>query len=472
MRNCQLQIYTKNNSIHKKSYRRFLSGAYLFLVIFLLPVPAAASVPDENGTFSEEMENSLDNESSVNNSSGDDFSDHNFNSTDNREPGSDSSSGSDSQSPDSDNSSSDLDGFFSGDDTSSSSKDKTIHVIIENGNSSNDLNGNGSAIIDPGADNGTISGDGYTDGGSGGCTGGSSGSSSSGEVILHKPQLLLEDSNLSGQSLKAGTTQEMSVVFRNKSRSQNVFGLKISLSTETKGIEFAKNSFYVQRLTPGEAITLKSLMTIAEDTAPGQVTVTFSLEYEDSKATAATGTETLTFNISQQLRAELEASDIPSIVYTMDTIEVPVKAMNLGRDKLYNAKVRLEATGLSPSGTVFLGNIEAGTAAEGSMKIYVKGKTNETAATLSPGQISGRFILTYEDSSGNSYETASDFLTELKESQIQSLKVEEDQTETNSWWYSILAVGALFLICIILLLLVSLRRKNVLLEEARKAASQ
>lgn len=115
-------------------------------------------------------------------------------------------------------------------------------------------------------------------------------------------------------------------------------------------------------------------MTIAEDTAPGQVTVTFSLEYEDSKATAATGTETLTFNISQQLRAELEASDIPSIVYTMDTIEVPVKAMNLGRDKLYNAKVRLEATGLSPSGTVFLGNIEAGTAAEGSMKIYVKGK--------------------------------------------------------------------------------------------------
>lgn len=120
-----------------------MSGAYLFLVIFLLPVPAAASVPDENGTFSEEMENSLDNESFVNNSSGDDFSDHNFNSTDNRKPGSDSSSGSDSQSPDSDNSSSDLDGFFSGDDTSSSSKDKTIHVIIENGNSSNDLNGNG-----------------------------------------------------------------------------------------------------------------------------------------------------------------------------------------------------------------------------------------------------------------------------------------------------------------------------------------
>ena len=273
----------------------------------------------------------------------------------------------------------------------------------------------------------------------------------------------------SSQSLQAGSTREMTATFRNKSRSQNVFGLKISLSTETKGIEFGQNSFYVQRLTPGEAITLKSAITIAEDTQPGPVAVTFSLEYEDSKATAATGTEVLTFHILQQLRAELEVADIPLVVYTMDTIEIPVKAMNLGKDKLYNAKVSLEAEGLTPSQTVFLGTIEPGTAADSSMKIYVKGITDENGSLTD--QIAGHFLLTYEDSSGNSYETTSDFLTGLKESQIQSLKVEEEQPQTNSWWYSILAAGGLFLICIILLLLVSLRRKSILLEEARKAAS-
>ena len=84
----------------------------------------------------------------------------------------------------------------------------------------------------------------------------------------------------------------MSLTFRNKSRSQNVFGLKISISAVTKGIEFERNSFYVQRLTPGEAITLKQKVTIAEDCTPGQATVSFSLDYEDSKATGATGTET------------------------------------------------------------------------------------------------------------------------------------------------------------------------------------
>ena len=350
----------------------------------------------------------------------------------------------------------DLDGFISGGD--SSEKDNTIHVIIENESAGSTDNSNTDPAGDGAMTGGDPSyGDVYT-----GNTGGET--SSSGEKILHKPQLLLENSNLSSQTLKAGTTQEMSVIFRNKSRSQNVYGLKISLSTETKGIEFDKNSFYVQRLTPGEAITLKQNLSIAEDTEPGQVTILFSLEYEDSKATGATGTETLTFNVTQPVRAELEASDIPSVFYTMDTVEIPVKALNLGRDKIYNAKVQLEADGLSPKETVFLGNVDAGTAAEGSIRIYVKGSSGAE-------NTAGKLILTYEDSTGNPYQTAVDFTSEIKESQIQSLKVEDSQEGTNSWWYSIIAVLAVLLVSIILFLLVRLHKKSVLLEEARKAAS-
>ncbi len=69
------------------------------------------------------------------------------------------------------------------------------------------------------------------------------------------------------------------------------------------------------------------------------------------------------------------------------------------------------------------------------MKIYVKGKTNETAATLSPGQISGVSSLLR----GFPLEIptdASDFLTSQRIPDP-VLKVEEDQTETNGNWYSI-----------------------------------
>ena len=388
---------------------------------------------------------------------------------------------------------SDISGFTSGDNIYADPDDQTIHVIIENpqyeNNPNQDNNGNDSS--DNGSDNNSTentadtdnnsstpsysddsySGDSYSgDSYSSDSYTGSSGGSSSSEKIFHKPQLLLEESNFSGQSLNAGTTFELSITFQNKSRSQNIFGLKISPSTETTGIEFDKNSFYVRRLTPGESVTINPVMTIAKDAQPGQVTLSFSLEYEDSKATAATGTEILTFHIVQPVRAELEISDIPSVLYTMDTIEIPVRVLNLGKDKICNVMVTLAAQGLTSKETVFLGNIDAGTAAEGSMKVYVKGLTDPSdEAHVLPGQTAGVFTLTYEDSSGQTYETTTDFQSEIKESKIQSLTVEEESEETNSWWYSVLAVAAFLLISLILFLARALHRKNILLEEARKS---
>ena len=70
--------------------------------------------------------------------------------------------------------------------------------------------------------------------------GSTDGGSSSGEKVLHKPQLLLEDSNLSSQTLKAGSIWEMSVTFRNKSRSQNVYGLKFLFPQKQKELNLIK----------------------------------------------------------------------------------------------------------------------------------------------------------------------------------------------------------------------------------------
>ena len=114
------------------------------------------------------------------------------------------------------------------------------------------------------------------------------------------------------------------------------------------------------------------------------------------------------------------------------------------------------------SDTAFLGTIEAGDLSQGSLRIYVKGKT---------GKCAGQLILTYEDADGKSYEKEIKFDSEIKETQIKSLKVEDDQEKTNNWWYSIVAVVAVLLISIILILVRKLHKKNILLEEVRKAAS-
>lgn len=67
--------------------------------------------------------------------------------------------------------------------------------------------------------------------------------------------------------------------------------------------------------------------------------------------------------------------------------------------------------------------------------MYVKGKSEEDDGSF-PGRITGKLILTYEDAAGNSYEESTEFESEIKEAKIQSLKIEDDQEETNSWWYS------------------------------------
>ena len=64
-----------------------------------------------------------------------------------------------------------------------------------------------------------------------------------------------------------------------------------------------------------------------------------------------------------------------------------------------------------------------------------------------------------------------EILKSKKKFELKTLKVEDDHEKTNNWWYSIAAVVAVLLISIILILVRKLHKKNILLEEARKAAS-
>ena len=93
----------KYNIYHLILHRRFWGSACLLLSDFLLPVSfTATSAADDESIFV--------------------------------------SSDADAPSPDSYDTASDKDGFFSGDSTNDSARDNTIHVIIENENSSSESN--------------------------------------------------------------------------------------------------------------------------------------------------------------------------------------------------------------------------------------------------------------------------------------------------------------------------------------------
>lgn len=313
------------------------------------------------------------------------------------------------------------------------------------------------------------------EGGGGGYSGGGGGGTQA-EEIIHQPKMLLESCNLAGQSLEAGSKETLKVSFCNRSQSQSMYNLKIVLSSASAGVMPERNSFYFSKVSPGEEISLSEQIAIAQDAEASSVPLTFTFEYEDSKGSASTGTETVNINISQPVRMEIETAEIPAVLYASDTVSIPVKVLNLSRTGAYNVRMKLSGTGLFPNEEVFIGNMEPGTQGEGTMQVYIGTRTMEaigkdegTDDQEKYGPVEGTVTLEYEDASGNVYEMTKAYQAEIKKAQILSLKVEKEE-EANDWWISVFAVIILAMVTWIILLFGRLRRKSVLLTEARKEA--
>lgn len=56
-----------------------------------------------------------------------------------------------------------------------------------------------------------------------------------------------------------------------------------------------------------------------------------------------------------------------------DTIEAQANAMNLGKGTIYNVRGEIEADGLTPAGTIYIGNIEPGSMGSATTKVVVDG---------------------------------------------------------------------------------------------------
>lgn len=328
-------------------------------------------------------------------------------------------------------------------------------------NGQEDLFGDGSVPEDTGGD----------------VSGGGEMSAEQKEELIRQPRLLLESFNLSEKALNAGDQADMELVFKNRSSSQGIYNLKVSFSTESPSIQFEKKSFYFSGVNPGADITINSKVSITKDAKDGPVPVTVSFEYEDVKGKAATGTESIEIRVAQPVTAVLDCEGIPATVYSTDTIDLAVRVQNLSRTGIYNVRVDLEGQGMFPKEEIFVGNMDAGTMAEGTMSIYVgtrtmkaSGQDEGTDESEMYGKVSGKLTLSYEDLQGNIYQETSEYQTQINKPEIQSLKIETPK-KANSWWYSVFVVAGAGMLLIIIGLVIRNRKQKMLLEEARREAA-
>ncbi len=300
------------------------------------------------------------------------------------------------------------------------------------------------------------------------------------ELVLHQPKLTLESwKTTDDQPLLAGETREGVAVFRNQSRDRAVYNLEISLEWEAQGLGFGKTSYYYPSAAAGAALEVPVTIRVSSVAEQQDAVLRFSLEYEDDKGTACTGSEKVILDIRQKAEVQVSGFLMEEQVCATDTLSKDIKVQNTGKAPVYNVQVTVESGGIFARSPLFAGNLEAGGQAEGTLLLYVgtrdmkePGTAGEGTEEEKYGETRGTLLLTYEDADGNLYTKEEDFRTVIGPSRTVALSVEEEETKTNPWWISglllvivLLAGLALWMFCLVVRSRKELADARVIREE-------
>ena len=228
------------------------------------------------------------------------------------------------------------------------------------------------------------------------------------------------------EHIYAGETVEFTAVLKNTNKKKPVQNMTVAITCEAEGIRLKSdsNTFYFDYLGTEKTLEVPLKFQIDEKTAAGKYTVLFALSYDNPDAEPLTSSGQIDLKVEQKNEVEMEVGEIAEEVNAGDSMQIPIQVMNLGRGMVYNVRCSVEVPGLRADKSLFLGNIDGGTAASGEFGVFA-GIVNEDAeeADQRYGRTSGRIVLTYEDEDGEESQKFQDMAIT-----IQPLEIRQEET--------------------------------------------
>lgn len=154
------------------------------------------------------------------------------------------------------------------------------------------------------------------------------------------------------------------------------------------------------------------------------------------------------------LKMEFDELQLPAEVTVSDVIDAPIKAMNLSSGKAYHVRASLKGDGLLSNGTAFLGDMEPGTAMDGSFSVSVTALSDDALY----GNTDGVVTYTYEDETGKEYIVEKPFSTRILSPF--SEQTAQPQDNPRQWWVIMAVVGAVLAAAIVTSLALFLKRRG------------
>jgi hypothetical protein len=248
-----------------------------------------------------------------------------------------------------------------------------------------------------------------------------------------QPRLMVNDFSVDGDSLTPNKKSDITITFKNYSKTKAVKNIKLSLTEDTGDIKVVgTGTQYVDYIGAGKTYTWTVKLSAASTAEIGEHAINVLSEYEDKYYSAYSGSDIIRVNVKQSVGLDYSGIQLPVKSYQDDTVTVDFSLLNTGKSKIRNCKVDFDIDSLDSGGTTYIGEIAAGESTSGSTNLLV---SNDKL-----GDVEGTATITYEDEFGKEYSKKIDLSTTIAEKVVVE-DTEEEETKTNPQWWAFLIGG-------------------------------
>lgn len=245
------------------------------------------------------------------------------------------------------------------------------------------------------------------------------------------PKVMVKSYKFSKDEILSGDEITAEITLLNTSRENTVKNMTVAVTADTESFTLLSqsDSVYIEKIAPQEETTITFSYRVNAKTAAGQYDLDLAMDYADGDGNTYSTSGKAKIMVQQSSEMQFDELSFPSEVVVADVVEAKVQAMNLGRSKMYNVRAEIKADGLKPQGTIFIGDMEAGTAATGSTQVSV----SSLSGSKMYGNTEGTITYYYEDESGKEYTEEATFATTIK-SPFSDQQQQTTPDNTNQWW--------------------------------------
>lgn len=272
-----------------------------------------------------------------------------------------------------------------------------------------------------------------------------------------EPKIMVESYTFSKKTIYAGDKVTVNITFVNTSGTSAVKNMMVTAGIENEYMQLTSktDSVYIPFISAGGRYNVSFQFKTKADTPPGQYDLSLSMDYADKDGGTYSASGKVKVNVGQKTKVKFDSLIINSEAEIGDTIEAQVNAMNLGHGTVRNVRAVIKADGLTPKGTLYIGDIEAGQMGTGTVEIAVGGMTDGDELY---GDTSGTVIYYYESAAGKKYKLKKNFTLTIKPLSVTEHQEEAD--DTSQWWISIGVIAAIIGVLILAAIIRLIQRKS------------